>query len=78
MAYVTSLLCYEGGESFMGNPLTGDHTCGKCLTEIANKKKEEYFAKLAEMTLEERVSKLEEDAYNRAFNKPMYVPPPVY
>ena len=76
MAYQTTIFCTECGKSKQtiasaDNP--APRRCFECKTKIDAEMRERHFAELDELSLEERIRKIEEWIYDY---KPTHVPPP--
>lgn len=73
MAFVTTVLCTKCNKSWQGVlPRHGNALCITCKTkekkkekDAFEKRKEEYFLKLNELTVEERIRKLEDWVFNQ-------------
>ena len=78
MAYMTNIHCMECGENktvAVGAGQVPELICGACQGLKDAERREEYFASLDKLPLEERIRKIEEWIYEY---RPTHVPPPIY
>ena len=75
MAYNTIITCTECGQNkSVIVPSSGYVTqCGECRAKIQEEARKRHFAELDELSLEERIRKIEEWIYDY---RPQHVPPP--
>ena len=75
MAYMMDGLCAKCGNKFQYNgfgSIMNSITCGVCLQKEEQEKEDKYFAELDELTLEERVRKIEKWIYRYKPSKSVF------
>lgn len=71
MALITDIHCKECGKTKY-EVTHHDSLCSDCRSDIIDKKRQEYLSGLKRLSIEDRISKIEADLYNRCVSNSLY------